>query len=401
METSSRYVVLDTNALQNTGDNTGALTDLNVVLDQYPDFYQGFYMRSEIKRSQNDMRGAERDYNYAVKGEAKLMHEAQSDNQTDNNKDKNEDAGTREKSDRDIAKFNLLVVADTDEQQKSKYQNEARGRVQDRQVKIELMPKYVISYYEKSGEMKSFIHFNQAIDNMNKKNMLSRRLIFTNNEMPLTEERVSVHFASINEYSKLIAEQPNNADLYFARALDYMLVQNFSNAIEDLNEAVRINPQFTLAYFNLAVTYTKQLELKEHSPEYEMETTTFDLDKYKDSEEDVIMPTPLSLKLENDKRLREYELIIDNYNKALSIDPDFVYAYYNRAEIRSMQRDYRAAILDYNEAIRKEPNFSDAYFNRGLDRLQLGEKDKGLSDLRKAGELGIPNAYNIIKRMSE
>ncbi|GAB6012670.1 tetratricopeptide repeat protein [Viscerimonas tarda] len=389
---------------QNIADHKGALSDLNIVLAEYPDFYQGFYMRSEMKRRQNDLKGAERDYLYALNEENKIKKQTLKGDAKPNSKedaDKDEDVKTREKSDKAIEKFNLLVVADTDEQQKNKYKSEARGRIQDRQVKVELEPKFVVSYYEKPDNIKGFVHFSPALENMNRKNILSRKLVLTNSEIPLTEEQIEVHFASINEFSKLIDEHPDNADFHFGRALDYMLVQNFSNAIEDLNEAIRIDPRFILAYFNLAIVYTKQLEMKEYMPEYETINPVLKLDKQKNGGNPAQPSTALSSKLNPDKKLYEYELIVNNYNKALELNPDFVYAYYNRAEIRSMQRDFRAAVLDYNEVIRREPNFPDVYFNRGLDRLQLGEKDKGLSDLRKAGELGILNAYNIIKRMTE
>lgn len=382
-------------------DYRGALTDMNIVLEEYPDFYQGFYMRSELKRKQNDLRGAERDYLYASNEEAKIKKEVlrkNPDKNEDGKKDeqKDEDVQTREKSDNTIEKFNLLVVADAEEQQKSKYKNEARGRIQDRQVKIQLEPKFVATYYEKTNELKGFVHYCPALEDMNRKNMFSRKLILTNSEIPLTEEQIEVHFTSINEYSRLIDEHPENAYFYFGRALDYMLVQNFTSAIEDLNMAIKIDPQFILAYFNLAIVYTKQLELKEYVPEYEMMGSTIKFEAQKD-----IDNSTKGSSISPEKKLYEYELIINNYNKVIELDPNFVYAYYNRAEVRSMQRDFRAAILDYNEAIRREPGFPDAYFNRGLNRLQLGEKDKGLFDLRKSGELGILNAYNIIKRMVE
>ena len=84
----------------------------------------------------------------------------------------------------------------------------------------------------------------------------------------------------------------------------------------------------------------------------------------------------------------------------IKLNPDFVYAYFNRGNLRCSQKDFRAAILDYNEAIKREPEFAEAYFNRGLARLSLGDTNRGIADLSKAGELGIINAYNIIKRMT-
>jgi tetratricopeptide (TPR) repeat protein len=96
----------------------------------------------------------------------------------------------------------------------------------------------------------------------------------------------------------------------------------------------------------------------------------------------------------------EYELIIRDYNVVIQQNPGFIYSYYNRGNIRCAQHDFRAAVLDYNEAIRRNPDFAEAYFNRGLARLSMGDADRGVSDLSKAGELGIMNAYSIIKRMT-
>ena len=97
----------------------------------------------------------------------------------------------------------------------------------------------------------------------------------------------------------------------------------------------------------------------------------------------------------------EYESMLNSYGKVIELSPNFVYAYYNRAEIKAMQNDYRAAILDYNEAIKRSTDFAEAYYNRGLCRLRVKDTERGLEDLRKAGELGIINAYSIIKRMTE
>ncbi|MFR9165537.1 MAG: tetratricopeptide repeat protein [Dysgonomonas sp.] len=384
----------------NISDYKGALSDLNTVLKEYPDFYQGYYMRSEIKRKTNDMRGAEKDYLYARNQEEKAKQLA-----LKNDNEEEKDTKTREQSDNTINKFNLLVVADAEEQQKSKYKNEARGRVQDRQVKIEPESRFVATYYEKSDELKNFVRYNPEIEALNKKNVLNQKLIITNKEVPLTQSQINTHFASIDEYSKLIAENQNNADLYFARGLDYMLVQNIPSAIEDFSEATKTDSKFTLAYFNLAVMYTKQLEMKNYTPEYTDISSGSNILTETAKKDDSLLGIPAGSSSTNDldanKRLTEYYLILENYSKVIELDPDFVYAYYNRGEIRAMQRDYRAAVLDYNEAIRREPEFAEAYFNRGLNRLQLGEKEKGLDDLRKAGELGIINAYNIIKRMTE
>jgi tetratricopeptide (TPR) repeat protein len=104
--------------------------------------------------------------------------------------------------------------------------------------------------------------------------------------------------------------------------------------------------------------------------------------------------------LKDDRSSYDHQLIIHDYDMVLKLDPSFVYAYFNRANLRCAQHDFAAAILDYNAAIERDPDFAEAYFNRGLARLSQGDANRGISDLSKAGELGIFDAYSIIKRMS-
>jgi tetratricopeptide (TPR) repeat protein len=69
--------------------------------------------------------------------------------------------------------------------------------------------------------------------------------------------------------------------------------------------------------------------------------------------------------------------------------------------VLSHLKDYRAAIVSYNEAIELEPTLAEAYYNRGFVYLKLGNKDAGIADLSKAGELGIIPSYNLLKRMTK
>ena len=97
----------------------------------------------------------------------------------------------------------------------------------------------------------------------------------------------------------------------------------------------------------------------------------------------------------------DYEVVRKDLDKVITLAPDFVYAYYNRANVAAMLKDYRAAIVDYDKAIQLAPDFADAYFNRGLTHIFLGNNKAGISDLSKAGELGVVSAYNVIKRFTE
>ena len=53
---------------------------------------------------------------------------------------------------------------------------------------------------------------------------------------------------------------------------------------------------------------------------------------------------------------------------------------------------------DLNKCIELYPNFAEAYYNRGLILLRQGKSKQGIQDLSKAGELGLVQAYSVLKR---
>lgn len=383
-------------------DYNGAIEDMDLILEKYPEFYNGYYVRSQIKREKNDLKGSERDYNTARNLESLALKN--SENKAD------DQSKTREQSDDDLDKFNLLVIADKDEQESSQYKSERRGRVQNRSVSTAIEPSFVLTYYEKADQPKTNIFYSRLIQELNDSGILPKVIRVTNEEVPLNTLQIDEHFNSINYISGYLENDSLNAKLYFARAIDFMLVQDFQNAILDLSKAISLDPEFTLAYFTQAVVYSKQLELSDYTVEYETgsnksntqmmsstptvsfggSTNNITIDQSKINPANIV----------DNKRL-EYEAILRNYNKVIELNPEFAYAYYNRANLKYNQGDYRGAILDYNEAIRRNPNFYEAFYNRGLSRFQIKDKDRALEDMRKAGEGGIISAYGIIKRMTE
>lgn len=377
----------------NIGNYKGAIADINTVLAEQPEFYVGFQIRSDIKRKMGDLKGSERDYNYALKEEERIRKELIAGNIKEDEFEK-----TRELSDKDLDKFNRLVVADKTEQEKSKYDSKSRGRIQNKQIQIRPESRFVITYYEKPNDVKRFVYFSKLVDDLNKQNVLLKKLRITNSESPLSESQAQEHFRSIDELSRWIGESGDSKLYYFARALDYTLVQDFSSAIEDYKKVIELDPDFTLAYFNLATVYAKQLESKESNAEQ---------DKVNDGKAQMEALGATKQEKNNISTIdinpekMEYDQIVKCYEKVNQLAPELVYAYYNRAEIRFKQQDYRAAILDYNEAIRRDGEFAEAYYNRGLARFYLGDRTRAMEDMRKAGELGIVEAYSIMKRMSE
>ena len=401
-----------------------AVADLDLVMKEYPYFVPGYYFRAEIKRAMNDTKGADTDYWYAYDLEKNLKQQKakgkivtgkgvfEPSDSTANATAANE-KNARERSDKNIEKFSRLVMYDKEEEVKSSYKNEIRGRVQDRQIKVDWSPQFVITYYEKLEDIdKSVTRFDKTISDYNALNFLKMQLKATNREAALSDQQAALHFQSIDDYSLMIDKNPDNADAYFGRALDFMVLQDLSEALNDFSRVVELRPDFIMAYFNRAVVRFKQMQINTYDESANMPdmqnltlNTKGKLNKsyqqpaanpFMQQKTDVGAP----VKTEETRRAFEYDQILQDYSKVIQLNPDFVYAYYNRANIRCLQKDFRQAALDYNEAINRNPEFAEAYYNRGLTRLFLGDTERGIADLSKAGELGIVEAYGIIKKMS-
>ena len=163
------------------------------------------------------------------------------------------------------------------------------------------------------------------------------------------------------------------------------MVQDLDNALEDLTKAILYDDCFMPAYFNRALIRCKQLEY-----ERAIAASAEPVDEKGDGRMGL-----------NPGKTIDYELVKYDLNKVIELAPDFDCAYYNRGNLFCLQNDYHAAMVDYNKAISLNPLFAEAYYNRGLTQIFLGNLQEGLSDLSKAGELGIYSVYNIIKRYTE
>ena len=265
-------------------------------------------------------------------------------------------------------------------EQETQYSNQARGTVQNQHTDIISEPNIVLSYYAVKNNVTSLRRTNYShasVDAFNQRQLLPSTLRFTTQELTLTAEMVDMHFNNISHLSQQIdllhqISSPSSPQLhqlsaaYFARAMEFALVQDYSSAIDDLTQATRIEPTMYFAYFCRANWRYKLLEYRRAMGE----------------------------KIEG----ADFELMLRDYDYVITQQPDFAFAYYNKANMVCFQKDFRAAISYYTQAIEIDADFAEAYFNRGLTYIYLNDIDKGLADLSKAGELGIYQAYNLISQ---
>jgi tetratricopeptide (TPR) repeat protein len=75
---------------------------------------------------------------------------------------------------------------------------------------------------------------------------------------------------------------------------------------------------------------------------------------------------------------------IEDYNKAIQLNPNLAEAYYNRGVAYDDKGQYNEAIKDFDEAIRINPNLVEAYCNRGVAYYAKGQYNEAIKDFDEA-----------------
>ena len=60
---------------------------------------------------------------------------------------------------------------------------------------------------------------------------------------------------AIEDYDQAIRLNPEDADAYYNRGIVYYELGQLERAIEDYDEAIRLNPEYTKAYYNRGIVY--------------------------------------------------------------------------------------------------------------------------------------------------
>lgn len=151
---------------------------------------------------------------------------------------------------------------------------------------------------------------------------------------------------ALSDSSKTPEEYYNNGNLK-------MKSNNFKMAIQDYNKAIELNPKYTNAYKDRAL-----------SKSY----------------------------------LGDYYGAIRDYDRIIELNPEDDEAYNDRGNSKAQLENYKEAIQDYNKAAELNPKRASIYMGRGFSKLLLNDKKGACMDWSKAGELGDMRAYDMINK---
>ena len=339
------------------GNIEAAVNDYTKAIELYPDFANAYLGRASLRYLLRDEKGYQADKNIAdakiAEYRANLADSTYSSVYADTSR-----------------QFNRLLSFGTDFSG-APFNTEGTSR-----AGVTLQPLFKFSLM-KPQEVNTFSKYiNPAVDNFIEGSGI-RYLCLTNRDTDFATDSI------LTEGATTVAATGAAWKESFLKGVTQYLFKQYTNAITSYTKAIEEDPSNPFLYMNRSTTQS------------EMTDFISSIDNYSDM---AIDSDPVYRLKNTGKRTYSYDEAIADLNKAAKLLPDFAHIYYNRGNLHCISGDMPAALEDYTRAIELYPSFAEAYFNRGLVQIYLKDTNKGLLDISKAGELGIADAYEVLKK---
>jgi tetratricopeptide (TPR) repeat protein len=155
---------------------------------------------------------------------------------------------------------------------------------------------------------------------------------------------------AIQDLDQAIRRDPNYAQAFQSRGTAYSLRGQYERAIGDFNQAIQLDPKSAASFYGRGDTYNVQ---------------------------------------------GQYERAIQDFDRAIRLKPDlapifFAATFHERGLAYAGKGQYDRALQDYDQAIRLYPNLAQAFYDRGAALRALRQPARAEADFVKARRLN-PN----------
>lgn len=344
------------------GELQNAMEDYDRAIELYPDFANAYLGRASVRYLLRDARGAERDRSAAEKKIAEYRSRLE---------------GGSDVSFADTSRrFNQLLSFDT-----RLSGGPVRSGFAGEERNITLRPLYRFTLTEgrpglNAGEggaaRRQTAGFIESVGDEN--------VEFTCRGTDFDPQRI---VAMDEEILRGMADGKRGWRTYFLRGVTQSLLRQFTNAVTSLSAAIEMEPCNPFLYMERSAV---RAEMTDFISSMDGDYSCISLESDREPQA-----------RNSAARSYNYDDAIADLNKAAKLNPDIPHIYYNRGNLHALAGNFPEAFRDYSHALNLDPLLAEAYFNRGLVQIYMRDTRKGLLDVSKAGELGIGEAYTVLK----
>jgi len=207
----------------------------------------------------------------------------------------------------------------------------------------------------------------------------------------IADVRQTPIFIATADYGEHQNAQPKTAGVHLDRGILFASRNDNDMAIEEFTQAIRINPNFIIAYVNRGKAYTRkgmyEMAIQDYTSAIRLDPNDPDVYTnrgkayaYIGMNDYAIEDCTIALRLDPNFRYAHftyttrgvayynkgmYEHAIKDYTQAIRFSPNYALAYHNSGTAYEKKGDYDRALVNYTQAIRLDPNYVLSYVGRG------------------------------------
>ncbi len=353
------------NLLARLGDVEGAEADYSRAIELYPDFANAYLSRSNIRYILRNTAGAQRD---------KIIAERKIEEHRSKLKDSTYSIYTDT-----TYRFDRLLSFDTN-LSGGNFDGAATSAEGGRELDIIPMFKFTMM----ASDTLSFKH--EKFYAMHVESFIES---ITEHNIKLSSGVTDMPVDSLEAISKsgtdIMPEDSVGWQRLFSHSVVELLLKQYTKSMHYIDQAIddssSANP---FLYFNRATVRAEMIDF---------------ISSLDSSTHRITVDTDPANRLRNtpSQRSYSYDEAIADLDRCIELYPAFAHPHYNKANLLAKSGKYPEAYEAYSRAIELYPQFAEAYYNRGVVQIYMEDTRKGVLDLSKAGELGISQAYEILK----
>ena len=345
-----------------------AIEDFNKVLLINPDNVQALFNRAKLKKTNKDLKGAIKDYDKIIKlypyfleayynrAEIKFLLHDVAGSKKDMETGQMMSDVYHAKSNSQLSRDSTLIVGLF--RLSADFENTPKTSIDT--LNIQFQSYFYIS--ENSELLNGHSINSHLLNKINKQE--NKSFVFTNNE--ITSDGIFFNHpkSTAIDWTEVIRK----TNSYF-----------INDAKEYINTLISDDTLNPLAFFQRAILTCREIEsLNNLNIRSKSGKSSFDADANKVNE--------------------MWASAMNDYTKAIQLEPTFYFAYFNRGNIKCMLSDFEGALKDYETGAELKPDFAEAHFNSGYVMYYLNDRKTACNEFSKAGELGITSSYSFIKK---
>ncbi len=370
------------------GEFRTALADFRLIAGRYPRFYPVYYAISRAEQGLGNNKAAADNF---FKANDMITRYTSDPTHYKLDRPTIQSGSTREQStEKDLTAssepedvmehFNELVTISQTEQSTPLYGEKLKGRVQDVEMRVQPEGAFALTIFDPTDELRPRSETYAELTDINSSRWLSEPLyLVSGSTTPQDAARIDELFALTQRLDAREQQAGLRPIDRLERAVANTALKNYEGAMEDLDKALEANPQFVSALLQRA--YVRPL-LEKAEQISGAETSGAEGRMLAEAAEREALQQAMA-----------------DYDAALRIDPRLAHAWMGKGCLLYQGGDWQGADECFSQAVALRPDMGQALFNRALSRLRMGRKREAMSDLSRAGELGVVQAYNLLKKI--